>query len=201
MGLIEWILGKRPPSYVTHRVWLTQRAKQNGIADAIADVLNDHTKREMLFLVGYFSDCVEKLHTLVADRQLNSERIVVASVSDLDPLVNTRECAMNGLCIFVGEAHPLPIYDEPLTEIAHRFPDHCRIIFNISLDDAIMMAYAGERTQETLKRLGMGENEAIESRMISRRIESARSKIAARAFGDAPASSADEWFLLNFPLS
>jgi len=45
----------------------------------------------------------------------------------------------------------------------------------------------------------MNEDEAIESRMVARRIRVAQEKIEGRATGDTPAQSAREWLERNCP--
>ncbi len=52
----------------------------------------------------------------------------------------------------------------------------------LSLEDDLMRIFAGEWVANVLTRLGMQEGEAIESRMVSRRIEAAQKKVEERNF-------------------
>jgi len=54
--------------------------------------------------------------------------------------------------------------------------------FYLSLEDDLMRIFAGEWVKNMLTRLGMQEGEAIESRMVSRRIEGAQKKVEERNF-------------------
>jgi hypothetical protein len=45
----------------------------------------------------------------------------------------------------------------------------------------------------------MNESEAIESRMVTRRIQAAAQKIETQAVTDLPADSAEEWLERNCP--
>jgi hypothetical protein len=63
----------------------------------------------------------------------------------------------------------------------------------------MMRMFAGEWVQNVLQRLGMNENEAIESRMVTRRIQAAAQKIESQAVTDLPADSAEEWLERNCP--
>jgi len=63
----------------------------------------------------------------------------------------------------------------------------------------MMRMFAGEWVQNVLQRLGMNENEAIESRIVTRRIQEALKKIESQAVSDLPADSADEWLERNCP--
>ena len=49
----------------------------------------------------------------------------------------------------------------------------------------------------TLKGLGMKEDEAIESNLVSRRIKAAQQRVVASCHSDFPADSADEWLARN----
>jgi preprotein translocase subunit SecA len=48
---------------------------------------------------------------------------------------------------------------------------HVRLVHHVSLEDPMMRMFAGEWVQNVLQRLGMNENEAIESRMVTRRFK------------------------------
>src|SRR5206468_8086774 len=48
--------------------------------------------------------------------------------------------------------------------------------FYLSLEDDLMRIFAGEWVKNLLTRLGMQDGEAIESRMVSRRIQAAQKK-------------------------
>ena len=54
--------------------------------------------------------------------------------------------------------------------------------FFLSLEDDLMRKFAGEWVSAVLTRLGMQEGEAIESKMVSRRIEGAQKKVEERNF-------------------
>ena len=54
--------------------------------------------------------------------------------------------------------------------------------FFLSLEDDLMRMFAGEWVSAVLTRLGMEEGEAIESSMVSRRIEGAQKKVEERNF-------------------
>src|SRR5207244_8044699 len=54
--------------------------------------------------------------------------------------------------------------------------------FYLSLQDDLMRIFAGEWVAGVLQRLGMEQGQAIESRMVSRRIEAAQKKVEERNF-------------------
>ncbi|QEG43764.1 preprotein translocase subunit SecA [Roseimaritima ulvae] len=62
-----------------------------------------------------------------------------------------------------------------------------------------MEVFAGEWVRNVLTKMGMKEDEAIESQMVSRRIRQAQQKIEGRSFGAVDAESAAEWLEKNCP--
>jgi preprotein translocase subunit SecA len=72
-------------------------------------------------------------------------------------------------------------------------------LHHVSLEDPLLRTFAGEWVQGVLQRLGMKENEAIESRMVTRRLQVAAQKIESQAISDMAADSAEEWLQRNCP--
>ena len=86
-----------------------------------------------------------------------------------------REVAgMGGLHIIGTERHEARRIDLQLRGRCGRQGDPGSSRFYLSLEDDLMRIFAGEWVKNILTRLGMKEGEAIESRMVSRRIEGAR---------------------------
>ena len=89
--------------------------------------------------------------------------------------------------------------DDRLQEFADELPCRCRFSHHVSLEDAVMKVFAGDWVKNVLKQLGMSEDDAIESQMVSRRIRQVQQKIEGRAFGSLDAESAAEWLEKNCP--
>ena len=79
--------------------------------------------------------------------------------------------------IVLAERHPLPSHDKAVVEWATALPCRCQLVHHLSLEDPLMHMFAGEWVEGILKKLGMSEDEAIESRMVARRIEAAQKKV------------------------
>ncbi len=90
--------------------------------------------------------------------------------------------AVGGLHIIGTERHESRRIDNQLRGRAGRQGDPGSSRFFLSLDDDLMRKFAGEWVSAVLTRLGMQEGEAIESRMVSRRIEGAQKKVEERNF-------------------
>jgi preprotein translocase subunit SecA len=89
---------------------------------------------------------------------------------------------MGGLHILGTERHDARRIDNQLRGRAGRQGDPGSSRFYLSLQDDLMRIFAGEWVGNLLGRLGMQEGEAIESRMVSRRIAAAQKKVEERHF-------------------
>jgi preprotein translocase subunit SecA len=89
---------------------------------------------------------------------------------------------MGGLHILGTERHEARRIDLQLRGRCGRQGDPGSSRFYLSLEDDLMRIFAGEWVKNILTRLGMKEGEAIESHMVSRRIEGAQKKVEERNF-------------------
>jgi preprotein translocase subunit SecA len=89
---------------------------------------------------------------------------------------------MGGLHIVGTERHEARRIDNQLRGRAGRQGDPGSSRFYLCLEDDLMRIFAGEWVSNLLARLGMEEGQAIESRMVSRRIEAAQKKVEERNF-------------------
>jgi preprotein translocase subunit SecA len=89
---------------------------------------------------------------------------------------------MGGLHIIGSERHEARRIDNQLRGRAGRQGDPGSSRFFLSLDDDLMRVFAGEWVKSILTRLGMEDGQAIESRMVSRRIAAAQKKVEERHF-------------------
>jgi preprotein translocase subunit SecA len=90
--------------------------------------------------------------------------------------------ALGGLRIIATERHESRRIDNQLRGRAGRQGDPGSSRFYLSLDDALMRIFAGDRVRAIMDRLKMPEGEAIEAGIVSRSIESAQRKVEARNF-------------------
>jgi preprotein translocase subunit SecA len=94
-----------------------------------------------------------------------------------------REVAeMGGLHIVGTERHEARRIDNQLRGRAGRQGDPGSSRFFLSLEDDLMRVFAGEWVKKVLTTLGMEPGQSIESRMVSRRIESAQKKVEEKNF-------------------
>jgi len=89
---------------------------------------------------------------------------------------------LGGLCIIGTERHESRRIDNQLRGRSGRQGDPGVTQFCISLEDDLMRLFGGERMKSVVDRLGVEEDEAIESGMITRSIENAQKKVEGRNF-------------------
>ncbi|MDR2129063.1 MAG: preprotein translocase subunit SecA [Burkholderiaceae bacterium] len=90
--------------------------------------------------------------------------------------------SLGGLRIIATERHESRRIDNQLRGRSGRQGDPGSSRFYLSLDDALMRIFAGERVRAIMERLNMPEGEAIEAGIVTRSIESAQRKVEARNF-------------------
>ena len=87
-----------------------------------------------------------------------------------------------GLHIIGTERHESRRIDNQLRGRSGRQGDPGSSRFYLSLEDNLMRIFANDWVSSTMEKLGMGEGEAIESRLVSRAIENAQRKVEAHNF-------------------
>jgi preprotein translocase subunit SecA len=89
---------------------------------------------------------------------------------------------LGGLHILGTERHESRRIDNQLRGRSGRQGDPGSSRFYLSLEDDLMRIFAGDRVKAIMQRLGMEEGIAIESKMVSKRIESAQKNVEAHNF-------------------
>lgn len=90
--------------------------------------------------------------------------------------------SLGGLRIIATERHESRRIDNQLRGRSGRQGDPGSSRFYLSLDDALLRIFAGDRVRAIMDRLNMPEGEAIEAGMVTRSIESAQRKVEGRNF-------------------
>ena len=91
--------------------------------------------------------------------------------------------AAGGLAIIGTERHDSRRVDRQLRGRAGRQGDPGSSTFYISLEDKLMRLFGSERIAGMVDKLGMEENESLESNMLSNAIENAQKKVEENNFG------------------
>jgi preprotein translocase subunit SecA len=97
-------------------------------------------------------------------------------------LRNDQVIEAGGLHIIGTERHESRRIDNQLRGRAGRQGDPGFSRFYLSLDDNLMRIFASDRVGNLMRKLGMGEGEAIEHKMVTNSIEKAQRKVEGRNF-------------------
>ena len=89
---------------------------------------------------------------------------------------------LGGLYVIATERHESRRIDLQLRGRCGRQGDPGSSRFYLSLEDDLMRIFAGDWVREWMKRMGMGEGDAIESPYVSKRISGAQKKVEERNF-------------------
>ncbi len=201
MGFFDSLFGSKKRTNVEvipDHIWVTTDAKFAGLAKEAEERSKSETVA--ILLVAHFPDVLARLEELASQQtwEVPCQAIPASNLNtDLAASLHLDESAI--IDIIVGERHPLPSVDDRLEEFADELPCRCRFSHHVSLEDAVMKIFAGDWVKNVLKQMGMKEDEAIESQMVSRRIRQAQQKIEGKAFGSSEAESAAEWLEKNCP--
>ncbi len=98
-------------------------------------------------------------------------------------LEQERVIAAGGLFIIGTERHESRRIDNQLRGRAGRQGDPGETVFCIAMEDELLRLFGGERMMGIVKKMGIEEDEAIESKMITRSIENAQKKVEGKNFG------------------
>ncbi|MGP1569637.1 MAG: preprotein translocase subunit SecA [Eubacteriales bacterium] len=90
--------------------------------------------------------------------------------------------SLGGLCIIGTERHESRRIDNQLRGRAGRQGDPGSTQFFLSLEDELMRLFGGEKMQGMVEKLGVEEGEAIEAKLLTKRIEAAQKRVEGKNF-------------------
>jgi len=201
MGLFDFLFGGKSRStveVVSDRIWMTQQAKFNSIRNELKD--RSEAGSTAILLIAHFADTLEPLNLMVAECQVDAPSMAtLADRLSLEIAARFHLSEAATLDLIVAERHPLWAVDDKVRQFAEGLPCRCRLTYHLSLEDPLLKRFAGKWVANTLEALGMSEYEALESNMVSRRVQQAQKKIQTQAIGNTTAGSAAEWLEKNMP--
>ncbi|MDK8174776.1 preprotein translocase subunit SecA [Staphylococcus sp. HMSC072B07] len=89
---------------------------------------------------------------------------------------------LGGLAVIGTERHESRRIDDQLRGRSGRQGDRGESRFYLSLQDELMVRFGSERLQNMMGRLGMDDSTPIESKMVSRAVESAQKRVEGNSF-------------------
>ncbi|MDQ3918678.1 MAG: SEC-C metal-binding domain-containing protein, partial [Acidobacteriota bacterium] len=127
----------------------------------------------------------EHLKRQEIDPEEATEEQFQEALAYIKPLVEKEHAevvSLGGLHILGTERHESRRIDNQLRGRAGRQGDPGSSRFFLSLEDDLMRIFAGDKVKALMQRLGMEKGVAIESKMVSKRIEAAQKSVEARNF-------------------
>ena len=101
--------------------------------------------------------------------------------------------------MFIPEMHPLRAAEDAVDAFAAAIPMRVRLFSYVSLEDPLMERTCGPWIRDVLRKLGMQEQDEIQSSMVARQIRQAQAKVSRQVESFEPADSAEEWVQRNLP--
>ena len=220
MGFFDWFRGsKRRCDQLPDRIWITRNAKFHGM---VADIQQQAALDELVVVVAHFEKTLTKVTEAIEVANIDFHRVedpwdwsdvtrllgqyerrpyLTLSESLPDPNLAVSPEFINEnvspVSIILTERHLLTVHDDRVADFAENLPRRSRLRAYLSLEDPLLDLFAGEWMRDMLTRMGMKDDESIESPMVTRRIRGAQEKIAATSPSDFRAESAAEWIRLN----
>ncbi|MGM9833060.1 MAG: preprotein translocase subunit SecA [Candidatus Limisoma sp.] len=186
------------------RVYKTKRAKYNAVIEEIQEmvqqgrpVLVGTTSVEIsellsrMLTIRHIQHNVlnAKLHQREAEIVAQAgQRAVVTIATNMagrgtDIKLSPEVKAAGGLAIIGTERHESRRVDRQLRGRAGRQGDPGSSVFYVSFEDTVMRLFASDKVVKLLDRLGLKEEDRIESPMVSRSIENAQKRVEENNFG------------------
>ena len=224
MGLLSRLFGTdRRTSFSAEadQVFLTTGAKWRSLAEAVRTRRSDG---EQVLILAHFPATLRQARDRLADAKLESEIIdrplAGGDVPDLFqrnatshallvpvPALSIDESApapamadSMRIAILSLEVHPADEVEQDVLRFAATIPCRTRLFPFVSLEDPLLAQFAGPAVQDILRKLGMQEDEVIQSSMVTRRVRTAQSRMSDRIKSWEPADSAEEWIARNVDL-
>lgn len=184
-------------------VYKTERGKFNAIVDEIAEthktgqpILVGTTSIEKSEIISSLLKKKGVLHQVLNAKYHEQEAEIVTHAGEKGMVTIATNMAGRGTDIKLGEGvvelgglkiigterHESRRIDNQLRGRSGRQGDSGNSRFYISLEDDLMRIFGSERLQGLVEKLGLGEDEAIESKMVSKSIENAQKKVEGNNF-------------------
>jgi preprotein translocase subunit SecA len=218
VGFWDWLAGKPKAVEVADDViWMTSAAKLRGLCAAARGVV---PAGPPLLVLAHFPATLASVreaiqgqgvpHRPVAGR-LTPAEVLRQAAEGHGPLLALAESLLPGeptdpptgsserLGVLVAERHFLRSHDDQVVAFAATLGRRARVTFHLALHDPLLRQFAGDWVGGVLGRLGMSEDDPIESRMVAGRVQGAQARFDRYGDSESRAASPEEWLRLNAP--
>ncbi|MGK0154399.1 MAG: hypothetical protein ACI9SE_001351 [Neolewinella sp.] len=215
MSFLDWF---RRRQAIDLSCWLDEGSRMRGFTQSVED---DMTCGEHVLVVGNFADAL-----LMAGKELAVAGISFTTKNRWTP-ADTQELLMRGpgsvtvvrstslpdfpegmskvspapelptISLRMCDLHLLPDENDRVRRFAESLPARTKLTAFVSFDDPIMSAFATPWVKLMISRMGLKENEAIDSPMVSKGVHQALRKLAKKATGNIQCDSQRAWMDRN----
>jgi preprotein translocase subunit SecA len=205
MGLFS--RGKKSATPITNKVWKNGAARMKGL---LKECLLALKSGQTPVVLVWFSESRESLlhhlrqtgipHFLMEEDAPNPSGVAIIDAGKDLGRIQKIAVSASPAFYWLGR-YPLSTKEEAcLTHIRAAYPEapghYC-----LALDDAIFEAFAGQQLVPLLEKLGLGDDECIEHKMVDKAIDNALQKIGSHVTVERTATSEKQWFTLNYTAS
>ena len=195
----------RPVQRVDHSdlIYVSQKGKFDAVVE---EVIEKHRKGQPVLLgtvavetSEYISNLLKKRgirHSVLNAKNHEREAEIVADAGQRGAVTIATNMAgrgtdiklgegvedLGGLAVIGTERHESRRIDDQLRGRSGRQGDRGDSRFYLSLQDDLMVRFGSERMQSMMNRLGMDDSTPIESKMVSRAVESAQKRVEGNNF-------------------
>jgi preprotein translocase subunit SecA len=208
--LRQWLSAVKP----TTKVWVDDAAKWRGVCDEIAAA---HAQGATVVVIAHFHSTSTALEAALRDRSiafapssslelssfnqsLAGAAVLVVQSQNIRPrLANASRSDVARIVFVVVERYPTPERDETLLKTVASLGSSCEVVYHLALSDPLLKEFNTEKIQTLLQRLGLSQDESLQSSIITKAIRNAQNQIAQKVPREVSASSPEEWFKTNLP--
>ena len=184
-------------------IYISQKGKFDAVVE---DVVDKHKKGQPILLgtvavetSEYISNLLKKRgirHDVLNAKNHEREAEIIANAGQKGAVTIATNMAgrgtdiklgdgvedLGGLAVIGTERHESRRIDDQLRGRSGRQGDRGDSRFYLSLQDELMVRFGSERLQKMMNRLGMDDSTPIESKMVSRAVESAQKRVEGNNF-------------------
>ncbi|EMI40558.1 preprotein translocase subunit SecA [Rhodopirellula sp. SWK7] len=178
-------------------VWMNEAGKYAGIRAKVEEA--GRGDAAAILVVSHFDNTHAQIERLLANYNGPvPAKAVKANDLSLNTTTGSQFEETSTIEVIFAERHPLIEEDEgAVNEFADQLPCRCRVTHCVSFEDALMRSFVDSFVENVMSRMGMKEDEAIESLLVSRRIRAAQEQISKNVVSRHKATSAQEWIDKN----
>ncbi len=161
---------------ITKNEMLSALLEREGIPHKVLNAKNHEQEGEIIAQAGRAGAVT--VATNMAGRGVD----IILGGNPPDPAEAQKVVELGGLHVIGTERHEARRIDNQLRGRSGRQGDPGSSQFFVSTEDELVRVFGGDRLKNLMERLGVGDDDVIENRLVSRAIEQAQSKIEGNNF-------------------